>query len=65
MNVWPLKKQDAQVFGLQANEGFLFLSLLLHPQGGWSANHALQRTRPSRSGCNPRVPRTGSLSLCR
>src|SRR5438067_12562861 len=26
-------------------------------------NHALQRTRPSRSGCNPRVPRAGSLSL--
>ena len=28
-------------------------------------NHALQRTRPSRSGCNPRVPRAGSLSLGR
>jgi hypothetical protein len=28
----------------------------------WS-NHALQRTRPSRSGCNPRLPRAGSLSL--
>jgi len=25
-------------------------------------NHAVQRTRPSRSGCNPRVPRAGSLS---
>jgi hypothetical protein len=25
-------------------------------------NHALQRTRPSRSGCNSRVPRAGSLS---
>jgi hypothetical protein len=24
-------------------------------------NHALQRTRPSRSGCNPRLPRAGSL----
>jgi hypothetical protein len=30
-----------------------------------SSNHALQRTRPSRSGCNPRVPRAGSLSLGR
>jgi hypothetical protein len=28
-------------------------------------NHALQRTRPSRSGCNPRVSRAGSLSLGR
>ena len=28
-------------------------------------NHALQRTRPVRSGCNPRVPRAGSLSLGR
>jgi hypothetical protein len=28
-------------------------------------NHALQRTRPSRSGCNPRLPRAGSLSLGR
>jgi hypothetical protein len=30
----------------------------------WS-NHALQRTRPSRSGCNPRVLWAGSLSLGR
>ena len=29
------------------------------------ANHARQRTRPSRSGCNPCVPRAGSLSLGR
>ena len=28
-------------------------------------NHALQRTRPSRCGCNPRVPWAGSLSLGR
>ena len=28
-------------------------------------NHALQRTRPSRHGCNPSVPRAGSLSLGR
>src|SRR3989442_72087 len=28
-------------------------------------NHALQRTRPSRPGCNPRVPCAGSLSLVR
>ena len=26
-------------------------------------NHALQRTRPSRSGCSPRASRAGSLSL--
>jgi hypothetical protein len=25
-------------------------------------NHALQRSRPSRRGCNPRVPRARSLS---
>ena len=28
-------------------------------------NHALQLTRPSRSGCNPRLPQAGSLSLGR
>jgi len=28
-------------------------------------NHTLQRTRPSRSGCNRSVPRAGSLSLGR
>ena len=28
-------------------------------------NHTLQRTRPSRWGCNPRVPRVGSLNLGR
>ena len=28
-------------------------------------NHALQRTRPSRSGCHRGVPRAGSLSLGR
>jgi hypothetical protein len=28
-----------------------------------SPNHALHRTRPSRSGCNRGVPRAGSLSL--
>jgi hypothetical protein len=28
-------------------------------------NHALQRTRPSRHCCNPRVPCAGSLSLGR
>ena len=29
------------------------------------SNHALQRTRPSRSSCNSRVPWAGSLSLGR
>ncbi len=28
-------------------------------------NHALQRTRPSRPGCNPRSSQAGSLSLGR
>lgn len=28
-------------------------------------NHVLQRTRPSRPGCNPRVPRAESLGLGR
>ena len=32
---------------------------------GVRPNHALQRTRPSRPGCNRRVPRAGSLSLGR
>ena len=30
-----------------------------------TANHALQRTRRERRGCNPRVPCAGSLSLGR
>jgi hypothetical protein len=33
--------------------------------GGWWANQALQRTRPSRSGCNRFLLRAGSLSLYR
>ncbi|MGE0375432.1 MAG: hypothetical protein AB7I48_14820 [Planctomycetaceae bacterium] len=39
--------------------GFMIESNTVRP------DHALQRTRPSRSGCNPRVPRAGSLSLGR
>ncbi len=27
-----------------------------HPNNAMMPNYALQRTRPSRSGCNPRVP---------
>ena len=37
----------------------------LKPRKGTWPNHALQRTRPSRPGCNRGVPRAGSLSLGR
>ena len=57
------EKLDAQMIA-NARLGFLqFLTSLLHFRSGWRANRALQRTRPSRSGYNPRVPRAGSLSL--
>jgi hypothetical protein len=42
-----------------------FLESLDRFGSGWFANHALQRTRLERRGCNPRVPRAGSLSLGR
>jgi len=34
-------------------------------QSSYTPNPALQRTQPSRSGCNPRAPWTGPLSLGR
>ncbi len=62
--VLPPEKLDVQ---MTANVlcFFQFLTSLLRFGSGWSGNHALQRTRPSRYGCNPRVPRAGSLSLGR
>ena len=50
-----------------------FLESLPQPKGGWGANLALKRrnrlsrfrlrlTTAGRTGCNPRVPRAGSLS---
>jgi hypothetical protein len=42
-----------------------FLTSLPLVRRGWFANHALQRTRPSRRGCNRCVPCAGSLNLAR
>jgi hypothetical protein len=65
MTVPPPEKLDTQIVDLQRWLPFQLLTSLLRLGGGWFANHALQRTRPSRSGCNPCVPRAGSLSLGR
>ena len=56
---------DTQVPELQCGVGIQFFTSLLRRRGGWVANHALQRTRSSRSGCNPRVLWAGSPSLGR
>jgi hypothetical protein len=56
---------DRQVPDDQGGVGFQLFMSLLRLGGGLGANHALQRTRPSRPGCNPRLPRAGSLSLGR
>ena len=62
----PPDKLDTQVPELQCGVGTQFFTSLLRRRGGWVANHALQRlTRPSRAGCNPRLPQAGSLSLSR
>ena len=58
----PPEELDAQVADGQAGGEFQIFTSLLHRGGGWSANHALYLTRPSRPGCNPRVPPAGSLS---
>ncbi len=58
----PPEKLDAQVVDMQRRWPFQFLTSLLRRRGGWFADHELQRTRPSRPGCNHRVPWAGSLS---
>ena len=62
---WPPEKLDMQTVDTQCRLLFQFLTSLLRFRSGWFANHALQRTRPSRCGCNRGVPWAGSLSLGR
>jgi hypothetical protein len=59
------EKLDVQVLDMERGLPFEFLTSLLRRRGGWFANHALQRTRRERRGCNPRIPWAGSLSLGR
>ena len=65
MTMRPPEKLDAQMTANMRFHFFQFLRSLLRFGSGWGANHALQRTRPSRHGCNRGVPRAGSLSLGR
>jgi hypothetical protein len=59
------EKLDAQTVDMQLQWPFQFLPSLLRRYGGWFANHAQQRTRRQRRGCNRCVPCAGPLSLGR
>ena len=62
----PPEKLDAPTVDMQRWLPFQFLTSLLRRCGGWFANRALQLLiRPSRSGCNSRVPWAGSVGLGR
>jgi len=65
VKMWPPEKLDAQMTANVQLGTFQFLISLLHFRSGWGANHALQRTRRKRRGCNRCVPCAGSLSLGR
>ena len=62
---------DVPLSGAQTLAVFLALSVIIVTAAvilrvrHQRPNHALQRTRPSRPGCNRGVPRAGSLSLGR
>jgi len=57
----PPEELDTQVPDKQCSVGFQLFTSLLRRGGGWFANHALQRTRPSRPGCNRTPSWAGSL----
>ena len=59
----PPEKLDAQIVAKTRLGFFQFLTSLFRFGSGWFANRALPRTRPSPSGCHPRVPWAGPLSL--
>ena len=46
------------------SESLVMRDCVMHLLDVWP-NHALQRTRPSRSGCHPRLPWAGSLTVGR
>ena len=52
----PPDKLGAQTVKVRRSDAFLFLPSLRRCRGGWSANHALQRSRPSHRGRNSRAP---------
>jgi hypothetical protein len=61
----PPEKLDVQMTANVRFHFFQFLRSLRRFGSGWGANHALQRTRPSRPGCNRTPSWAGSLSLGR
>ena len=62
---WPPEKLGAQMTVNVRLHFFQFLRSLLRFGSGWSANHALQRTRRERRACHRCAPCAGSLSLGR
>jgi hypothetical protein len=58
-------KLETQALDAQQSCQIQLFTSLLRLGGGWRANHALRRTRPSPPGCNRCVPCAGSLSLSR
>jgi hypothetical protein len=63
---WACMAVGSLYFVLLVVVPVLVTLLAPHPtRRSTGADHALQRTRPSRSGCNPRLPQAGSLSLGR
>ncbi len=48
----PPEKLEVQIVDMQHRTPFQFLTSLLLVRRGWFANHALQRTRRERRGCN-------------
>lgn len=61
----PPEKLDAQTVDSQQSMPFQFLTSLPRFRSGWFANKALQRTWPSRLGCNPCILAARSLSFRR
>src|SRR5262249_14801922 len=61
----PLEDLEIERVNLQMVVQNQLFASLVRPKVGWSANHALQRTRRGRRGCNRCVPCAGSLSLGR
>ena len=61
----PPEKLVAQTVDSQHTMPFQFLTSLLLVRRGWFANKALQRTWPSRLGCNPCILAARSLSFRR
>ena len=63
MHKSPPEELDTQVPDKQSAVEFQLFTSLLRVRRGWFANHALQRTRPSRSGCKRAPSWAGSLDV--